>query len=83
MLRMLPVDALDCTRRPPLPPARPRRYPVGMEREFDPDANEERTVPLVEDEELPVAPATLDPDERIEDDPDLDPEAPLSTGDPE
>ncbi|WP_159085016.1 hypothetical protein [Planctomonas deserti] len=49
-----------------------------MEREFDPDANEERPVPLVEDEELPVAPATVDPDERIEDDPDVDPEAPLS-----
>jgi hypothetical protein len=54
-----------------------------MEREFDPDANEERTVPLVEDEELPVAPTTVDPDERIEDDPDLDPEAPLATEEPE
>ncbi len=54
-----------------------------MEREFDPDANEERIVPLVEDEELPVAPTTVDPDERIEDDPDLDPEAPLAVDEPE
>jgi hypothetical protein len=54
-----------------------------MDTDFDPDANEERIVPLVEDEELPVAPTTVDPDERIEDEPDLDPEAPLAVEEPE
>jgi len=52
-----------------------------MEREFEPDPDDERVVPLVDDEELPVAPTTVDPDERVEDDTDLDPEAPLDSAD--
>jgi hypothetical protein len=48
-----------------------------MEKEFDPDANEERIVDLADGEEFPVVLPTVDHDERVEEEPDIDPEAPL------
>jgi hypothetical protein len=45
-----------------------------MAREYDPNPDDERQVDLSDDPEL-VVPPTIDPDERVEEDPDDDPEA--------
>jgi hypothetical protein len=45
------------------------------DREYDPNPEDER-VEVLDDESETAPPATLDPDERIEEDDDLDPEAP-------
>ncbi len=45
------------------------------DREYEPNPEDER-VEILDDEAEPNAPATLDPDERIEERDDLDPEAP-------
>lgn len=37
-----------------------------MAREYDPDLNDEREEPLLEDGEEPTPPPTIDPDEMIE-----------------
>lgn len=37
-----------------------------MDREFEPNLEDEREEPLVEDEEEPAPPPTIDPEERIE-----------------
>ena len=46
-----------------------------IEREYEPNPEDER-VEVLDDEPELVAPPTLDPDERIEESDDLDPEAP-------
>jgi hypothetical protein len=38
-----------------------------MAREYEPNAEDERVVDLVDEGELPAPPPTLDPDERLED----------------
>ena len=45
------------------------------DREYEPNPEDER-VEVLDDEAEPDVPATLDPDERVEEDDDLDPEAP-------
>jgi hypothetical protein len=45
------------------------------DREYEPNLEDER-VEVLDAESEPEAPATLDPDERIEKSDDLDPEAP-------
>jgi hypothetical protein len=45
-----------------------------MAREYDGSLDEEREVDLSDDPEL-VIPPTIDPDERVEEDPDADPES--------
>jgi hypothetical protein len=37
-----------------------------MAREYDPNFDDEREVPLLEDDEMPAPPPTIDPDEAIE-----------------
>lgn len=46
-----------------------------MDREFEPNLEDERVEPLLEEDEIEVPPPTIDPDERIEQ-PDDDPGAP-------
>ena len=53
-----------------------------MAKEFGPDANEERIVDLSDDEEFPIVPPTVDHDERVEEEPEVDPEAPLDGSEP-
>lgn len=48
-----------------------------MGREFEPDPDEERIVDLTDDEEFPAVLSTVDHDDRVEDEPEVDPEAPL------
>ena len=45
------------------------------DREYEPNPEDER-VEILDDDHEPVAPPTLDPDERIEEPNDFDPEAP-------
>ncbi len=46
-----------------------------IDREYVPNPEDER-VEVLDDEAEPAAPPTVDPDERIEESDDLDPEAP-------
>ncbi|WP_227497267.1 hypothetical protein [Planctomonas psychrotolerans] len=53
-----------------------------MGNEFEPDANEERLVDLADGDEFPTVLPTVDSDERVEEEPDVDPEAPLDRDTP-
>jgi hypothetical protein len=37
-----------------------------MDREYEPNPDDERVEPLLEDDDEPIPPPTLDPDERVE-----------------
>lgn len=48
------------------------------DREYEPNPEDER-IEVLDDADEPLAPPTLDPDERIEEPEDLDPEAPADS----
>jgi hypothetical protein len=49
--------------------------PTMSDREYEPNPEDER-IEVLDDDAEPAAPPTVDPDERIEESDDLDPEAP-------